>query len=675
MFVPYGLCPHRSRPRGNLLLAAALICSTLSGGPAAAQQAPATQGSAPTLDEVIVTAEKRESTVLKTPINITAVTGTQLQEEGISSIERVIQQVPGISFRTAGPGQSQLQMRGLDASGGSSPTVGVYLDDIPLTPPARSVYGKVVIDPDLYDLARVEVLRGPQGTLYGSGSMGGTLRLLTNQPDLRRAYGSAQTTGSGTNGGGFNYGESAMFNAPLIDDKVAVRVVETYKHISGWIDRIVLRDFPLPIATPGCGYYGCIRGNVLGAPVAADHKNVNDEDLLNVRASALIKVSDELTITPSIFYQRISMGGASTFDSTPGTLANYQPFDVAEPFSDRIQVYSLSVKYQLPGAEITSATSYWTRKEKQRQDWSEAAQALFGTPSFLPPHGVGPVDIVEDDKSHQASEELRIASTGAAPFQWLVGGFFSGFQSNPHELCYSPGFENVGLSANCLTYDQPTTLNQKAAFGEASYAITDKWKATTGLRWYSYTGKVVTTASGFVSQSGGPETTSTAYAANSGYNPKFNLSWTPTDSLDVYATAAKGFRPGGANQPIPESGPLNCLPGLAAIGLKAFPTQYKPDSLWSYELGEKAQAFGNRVSVNSAVYYERWTGVQQLIAPPCSYNFTDNAGDAAVYGSELEMAAKITSDLVLTISGGYTHAAINRRALETSRAQGKQIAR
>src|ERR1700720_289105 len=158
------------------------------------------------LEEIVVTAEKRSSTVQDTPISMTAMSGDLMQQEGISDLTGVVQAVPGISVRTAGPGQTELEMRGLSSSGGSAPTVGFYLDDYPLTPPAAALNGKVVIDPDLFDLNRVEVLRGPQGTLYGSGSMGGTIRLIPNEPDLQKMEGNVDTLISGTQGGGANPG-------------------------------------------------------------------------------------------------------------------------------------------------------------------------------------------------------------------------------------------------------------------------------------------------------------------------------------------------------------------------------------------------------------------------------------------------------------------------------------
>src|ERR1700676_2058099 len=215
----------------------------------------------PELEEILVTAEKRESTVQRTPISITAISGADLQAQGISDLQSVAQQVPGVSFKTSGPGQTEFEMRGLTSTGGESPTVGFYLDETALTPPAMAQNGKVVIDPNLFDLNRIEVLRGPQGTLYGSGSMGGTIKLVTNQPDTKNFSAAVEGVGSGTDGGGFNHTENGMLNIPIAQDLAALRLVVTDKYIQGWIDRDVVNPFPLEIDN------STKRGNVAAAPI------------------------------------------------------------------------------------------------------------------------------------------------------------------------------------------------------------------------------------------------------------------------------------------------------------------------------------------------------------------------------------------------------------------------
>src|SRR6202034_4201177 len=199
---------------------AALGCCTALTGAVWAQLAPPSQD----LEEIIVTAEKRESTVQKTPISMTVFSGADLQAQGISDLVAVAQEVPGVSFKTSGPGQTELEMRGLTSTGGESPTVGFYLDETALTPPAMAQNGKVVIDPNLFDLNRVEILRGPQGTLYGSGSLGGTIKLVNNEQDPKNFSADVEGLGSGPDGGGFNHTENGMINIPIVDDLAALRL-------------------------------------------------------------------------------------------------------------------------------------------------------------------------------------------------------------------------------------------------------------------------------------------------------------------------------------------------------------------------------------------------------------------------------------------------------------------
>ena len=412
------------------------------------------------LQEIVVTAEKRESTVLKTAISLTAVTGHDLQEQGITNFATLAQEIPGISMKTAGPGQTEFEMRGLASSGGESPTVGFYLDDTPVTPPAGSSNGKVVIDPNLYDLNRVEVLRGPQGTLYGAGSMGGTIKLLTNQPDLHTFAASAEGIASDTQGGSFNRGGNAMLNVPIVDDKVALRLVATDQYRSGWIDRIVLTNFPLEpnfstqgSFTPGVG---TIRGNVRSASIAQDFHNVNDVREEGFRAILLIKPIDALSIATTAFYQRIDQGGMDLYDNPPGTLAHYQPHDVAEPYSDNFDLLSTVIKFDFARAQLTSATSYWDRTSRQTQDGSEVWQDAFGEPTFTPD-----AHYIEIDKTRQFTQELRAASTSDGPLQWLIGGFYSK---------YAAEYEPAGIDQGFITQYGFNTANVYTAYEPRSPA-------------------------------------------------------------------------------------------------------------------------------------------------------------------------------------------------------------
>jgi iron complex outermembrane receptor protein len=617
------------------------------------------------LQEIVVTAEKRESTVQKTPISITAITGQDLLERGVNTAQELAMEVPGLAVESLGPGQGQYQIRGLTAIGGESATVGFYLDEISMTPPVNATVGKVSIDPDLYDLERVEVLRGPQGTLYGSGSMGGTIKLVTSRPDPSSFRASSDSTVSGTDGGGVNYGQKGMVNLPLIDDKLALRIVGIYTHTSGWIDRIVVPG--LPVATnPIPGFYGATRGDALSSPASHVYNKVNDEDLEGARASLLFKPTDRLSITAGIFYQRITVGGPSTFDSDPGTLAHYEPFDIAEPFSDQVQVDSLTISLALDPFTITSATGYWDRRSRQTQDISEEVQQIFQLPSFATAGGLGlgAASIIEENHTRQFSQEVRLTSNNTEGLQWILGGYYSNYFEAFIVDSYIPGLLTLGGGGVFPTdifvqQNSPFRLYQRAAFGNLSYKFDSAFKITAGLRYYNFGNSVAVVESGVVSPSGDATTTSEgASASNSGVNPMMTLSYSVTNDLLLYATAAKGYREGASNFPIPTTGPIGsfCEQNLQALGRTQAPLEYDPDTVWSYEIGEKGKFLDQRLTVNADVYYLRWSKVQVPISLPCGYSYIDNAATAAVEGGELEIHANLTEGLSVIQNAGYTFA-------------------
>src|ERR1700692_2725927 len=329
------------RPTPSLVvLAGAVLAAAAAHAPTSSSTASPVSESI--LEEIIVTAEKRSSTIQDTPISISALSGEQLQQQGITGITGVVQSIPGISMRTAGPGQTELEMRGLSSSGGASPTVGFYLDDYPLTSPAASLVGKAVIDPDLYDLNRVEVLRGPQGTLYGSGSMGGTVKLVTNSPVLNQFEGSVDVFGSGTSGGGFNRGGNLMLNIPLVDDVLAMRIVGTDKYRDGWITRYVEPNFPAPTNPGPCGpgWPGCTRGDVTAVAPSQTTPRINWERLQGGRVEVLAQPTAALKIEATAIYQKITMGDYDEYDLPPGNpSARYQPNNSNEPISDEFKMY------------------------------------------------------------------------------------------------------------------------------------------------------------------------------------------------------------------------------------------------------------------------------------------------------------------------------------------------
>jgi iron complex outermembrane receptor protein len=621
------------------------------------------------LSEIVVTATKRESTVQNTPISITAVSGVELQERGLVSLSELAQSVPGLAMRTSGPGQAEFEMRGMASTGGNSATVGFYLDDVPLSAPASAQSGKVVIDPNLYDLSRIEVLRGPQGTLYGSGSMGGTIKVVTNAPNPQAFDTSGEAVLGGTDGGGFNHAENAMLNIPLATDTAALRIVASHSSTSGWIDRTVIANGDFPLETNNNGVSdptGAVRGNVLAAPVAANYRNVNNEDLTAVRSTLLWTPTDRLTFTGSYFYQQIHQDGGYE-DSDPGTNAHYQPFDSPEPTSDYFNLGALTARYRFDAFDLTSTTARYTRNVTYHQDGAEEWQWALALPSYYTSSGGIGAFIpapVEYDDSKQTSEEVRLTSSGNTRFKWLFGYFYSDFTSYQENYYFAPGGATLFGTSNIGSFVVPTTLIQTSVFSELSYQLTSKMTATVGARRYLYNEWVKLTDSGVAGTGSDAVSITRTSERNQGLNPKFSLSYAPIDDLLLYSTIAKGFRPGGGTGPVPTTGVLGatCEANLQAVyGTSAFvsgPNSYAPDHVWNYEIGEKLRAFDSRLTVNSAVYFEKWSDIQQSIPLACGYNYTANAGEAHVYGAEIEIQGVLAKGLILSANVGYTHANI-----------------
>jgi iron complex outermembrane receptor protein len=642
-----------AREFGMMLSSLTLFGSLLSPVTAA----PTTDATADTgLEEITVTAEKRSSTIQNTPISISAISGEQLTAAGIASVADAARDIPGLSMRSAGPGLTEFEARGLASNGGAAPTVGFYLDEIPLSPPALSQSGKVVIDPDLYDIDRIEVLRGPQGTLYGSGSVGGTIKIVTAQPKLNTWEGSFQGTLSDTQGGSGNGGGSVALNIP-IGDTLALRVVGSDTYRSGWIDRVVVNPFPQDI--------GISRGNVLAAPVQGVVPNVNTENLYGARASLLFQPNSDFTAVVTAFYQRLVLGGYDDFDTPPGAigkLAHYEAFNIPEPIADTVHIYSLTLTQNLGFADLTSATAYWNRQEHQTQDASESASFAIGAYPYVS------IPFSEVDLSKQFSQEIRLTSKGDDRLHWVGGAFFSDLNSLFNEYGANSAFisgqaDNPIVNGSAVQpgnttgilfeSNNPYRITQSALFVDGSYKITDTLKFSTGLRWYDYQSQQLEQQWGFVAATPTPIAPTKTTAAESGFNPRFDLSYSPNADLTTYISASKGFRPGGANQLVPPPNiPPHCAPG--------YQSSFGPDSVWDYEVGEKAKLFDNWLTINSDFFYIQWKNVQETLLLACGYEYQANAGNGRSFGPEIEINAKLSQEWVVSASGAYTDAKLTQ---------------
>ena len=631
-----------------------------------------------TVSEIVVTAEKHASTVQTTAASISAVSGADLQARGITSFATLAQGTPGVSLKSEGPSQTEIEMRGMTSSGGNSATVGFYLDDIPLTGPASAQNGHVVIDPDLYDLNRIEILRGPQGTLFGSGSMGGTVRLITNQPDPTGFHASAESTLSGTDGGSFNHDDNFMVNVPLVEDKLGLRIVGTENYTSGWIDRIVPDPFPLVQDN------GTVRGDVAAAPIESQYPGSNAYQLYATRVTLLWQPTPNLSITPAFFYETSKQNGPSAYDSVSATdaapgagLAHYEVFDIAEPLSDAITAYSLNLNYNTAWFDVTSSTAYWSRVSKQTEEASEAFNnPVTGVTNFANginssgegyygPNGSGPEYGGDTDPSSQFSEELRFSSKGNERFNWVAGLYYSQFNSTWTFQGTTPNFSSFmdlgtfqpATTSNWFHAFEPTRLSQYAAFGNATYALTDDLKIAVGGRFdysdYSFSSCI--TGWGSALGAATPSCSGLIKLSADSFNPKFTLSYTFSSDLMAYATAASGFRPGGGNAAYPTTGVVWGA-AFAAMNYTSgkWPSTYQSDSVWSYEIGEKARFFDRRLTVNASIYYEDWRNIQ-LEAYPDDWALIINGNSATVYGGEVDLLAHLGAGFELELSGGYVH--------------------
>jgi iron complex outermembrane receptor protein len=659
------------------------------------------------LDEVIVTAQKRAEASKDVPIAISAVSAEELAAANIQNYDDLTRAVPGMSFGSAGngagTGQTNIEIRGVSSTAGSA-TVGTYIDEVSVT--VKNFYDGAT-QPRLFDLDHIEVLRGPQGTLYGASSMGGTIRFVTKQPDLNNF--SAEVTGGVSHtarANGLNYENSEVVNIPIIQDKLAVRASFAYNYDAGWINN----------SSP-------FTGQLL-------NKGTNTEKDLTAHINVLMVPDDGLTIKPSLFVQQNKMGDSPAFYVPGVPLQAYQPNlppapinpslpvtgglwnqskEIQESGNDRVYLPSVTVEKDLGFSDLTSVSAYFRRTIDRWQDgtpYNSAAFAIFfldtipganttaddNIIAFLP----SPVRYKTD--YGQVSQEFRLATK---PDQTLfnipikaVGGLYYADQWSTFKVYQvinniDGAFQSIYGSplngngpiqqqlAGLIGVNAPYTFfpggvdeyeyhyyNEKdyAAFTQLDAELLPHLHATVGLRYtlaresydfYSYgfyeTGNFTYDA---------PFSEVTHFHA---FTPKYGVSYDLSDNSNVYASATKGYRLGGPNSPVP-------IPSCQAAGDFALysipnppPNNFSSDSLWSYELGNKSRLFDNRLSIDTDFFYIDWKNIQQSIfMVGCGYPITINAGDAVSYGPELELHYKVMQGLTVGFMGSLDHTEITR---------------
>jgi iron complex outermembrane receptor protein len=626
-------------------------------------QAPGNDSPEPAqLQEVVVSAEKRPEEIKEVPLSITVLSGAALESQKIENYDDLARAVPGLAVSDAGaPNLTRLTLRGVSSAQGTA-TVGVYLDDISLTVPNLFFTGATL--PQLFDLQDAEVLRGPQGTLYGASSLGGTIRFTSNAPKMDTFEGSARIDLADTHAAGFDYLAQGVLNVPLIDDKMALRIGVQNSDDAGYVDR--------------------------SGAAGAFFKAVNDDRTTSGRATLLIEPTQHLTIKPALLWQSFSTNGTDAFDLA---LPRYQQQKLTgEPDTDKLLVPSLTVNAQLGAVDLVSVSSYVRRTNDRIQD-GQVYNSGFLASVLDPTYGATfnaiaalPGPYSNDVLAQQWSEELRLRSSSmrqtGRPYEWQLGFYY--FDQNVRTLddeyvtSLGATLQNLfpgespsavlgaPLANDELGYFHYHNLQREAAiFGEGSYELLPALKATVGFR-QSFANTGYDLSEGGWLAAGLPATYSKG-STERPFTPKFALTYDVGPDATVYAVAAKGFRLGGAGAPLPSS----CGESLSGYGISGADNSYRPDSLWSYEGGAKLRLFGNRLSVNADGFYIDWTNIQQsLYLPSCGYAATINAGDARSYGSEIETSLQMTQDWSLGFNGSIDNAKISKAAPGTGASDG-----
>jgi len=659
-----------------------LICSVLAQR-ALGQQATAAAGQAnssesSTLTPIVVTAERRSENIREVPYSISAITGDELASRHIDNIEDMTRTVPGVAFGSGGnPGMDTITIRGISSQGGGA-TVGQYLDDVPIVTqasyePPSPTSGSA--EPKLFDLERIEVLRGPQGTLYGAGSMGGTIRYITNAPNLDQFSASTMADVSYTKHGDANYDANGIVNMPVVPGVFAIRAGIDVSELSGYIDQY--KQIPLTEAEVQAGNY-------LAEPGALVNSDVNTQRTVSGRIAAEWRPNDSVTVTPAVFAQRFNAGDVSAFYPALGRYV--QDALVDQPSTDTMVVPSLTFKDDLGVGVLTSVTSYFFRQNRHTNDGtyfnSDFIQYLADTAPDLAycKCGVAFTALGSPSYSHEqtatTSEELRFASRSpqesGIPWSYVVGLFASDRKIRTDEFDYIPGLNQTFLNLyGRLPQDTsfaaafPNDLagwnvgkedqSQIALFGELTYFVLPTLKLTAGLRQLRANTSFNYSTGGYFAEGIPPQTA--ASDANNATTPRTTISYDATENATVYADVSKGYRIGGYIVPIDLTSGL-CPASLASYGITNPKFSYNPDSLWSYELGTKTNWLGNRLSVNASTYYVDWKNVQQTFALSCGSEFTANFGDAVSYGGELEIQVKPLPGWSVGLESGVTHATL-----------------
>jgi iron complex outermembrane recepter protein len=609
------------------------------------------------LEEIVVTAQKRVGSVQDTPFSVSATSQQQIRDSGAQNITDFARNVAGLTIADLGPGQSQMAIRGISSGQvirdqpGVKEQVGVYLDESPIS--------VALFTPDLemFDLDRIEVLRGPQGTLFGAGSEAGTVRYITTQPKLGVLEGVADASVEVPKSGSVGASGRLAVNLPM-GDTAAARIVVYEHHLPGFIDSI--------------------------QPDGSIKKDVNDGDRAGVRLSMLWKPTDQLSITPRFVYQKLKTNGYPREDAY-NILGN--PYQTTQPavtigerqqytqqregIDDAFNLADLKVEYDFGPATLTSITSYTHRDVTVLRD----ATQLTGSVSF--DVGIPEVRVSSPlyDRTHLnvTSEELRLASNGTHTVDWLVGGFFQHVGRRYGQDLPTPGYDSfnaaagfplgpnpVGLVDTPFYSDISYHLEQYAAFGEATWHMTDQWGLTGGLRYYHYKEDRILNFNGVFSAPTPPGGVPGEVDAD-GVSPRGILSFKLNEDTQFNAQFSKGFRLGGINDPI--NLPLCSPQDKIEFGGQG---NWKDETSKNYEIGGKFRFLDRTVTLNVSAFYTDIQNLQATVtAGTCSSRLVFNV-PAQSHGIEAELFARPNSTWDFGLSATWVDASLKGSVTSTS---------
>jgi iron complex outermembrane recepter protein len=651
------------------------------------------------LEEITVTAQKRSESQQDVPLSMTTFSSVALEQKGINTFFDYATKVPNLAFAPTGDGVGTARTVSIRGVSGNNVT-SFYIDDTPLPDS---------IDPRVLDIDHIEVLRGPQGTLYGARSMGGLVRIVTKEPDINNfsaiVHGGVSDTARTDQP---NYTGDAVVNIPLIQDHAALRLSAFYDEEAGYFKRSYCTN-PAAAMALSC--------TPLATTGITTVDNVGAIDTYGGAASLTVKLGDSLTITPRIMEQRADYNGFPMADyatdtgngigypvptpatgaptpssMVPGSFTQARWFNVPEGGYDDWSLTSIGVHWKTDIGELVSSSAYFSRKVVETEDETDFVYAAITSGAGGEPQ---PSNITEEKDYQEFVQEVRFVSALQGPVQFVAGGYYSDTHGRLPFAAYYPGATAPGLDATLLgpgagqltpgypnlifEQDFRTDVKEPAVFGEVSYQPIDRLKLTAGLRWY----QVKTFSGGYemgLATGGGPPVISPADSqTESGVNPKFEADYHLTPDQMVYVNVAKGFRPGGIVPIVPsgEAGTAtDCTAALKQVDPNISIAQtrsFQSDSLWNYEIGTKTEWMDHRLSVDAAAFYIKWNNIQQEILLSCGFQYTANAGAAVSKGGELEVRARPVEPLEMSLGLGYQDAKITQASLESPQTVGSPI--